>query len=378
MRRAFFFIVAFLWALHCSTASSQTPASAGAPQEASYSSYFVWNGHSLQTVNGDPAGANYAEWQVWLYPKSVRVSGSGSGLAYARWGAIQGPSARAAIKQLDDYQQFERAYTNFFGANTWGRLTFSNSVGPVAVVEPGQRDDPYSLHWKIDLLNQRLESAVPELRASLANAEGNEAPPSVQQYFEQVRNSMQGVARFYDKLSRLPAEDNYLSQELAHLTPGVNQAESAIPKVTAILPTVKLPANKDWMKQTQFAGRDGTINVTITEMGSSAWVQQSWTGGDGSMAGTKIITIVPYQDIGTLDIWMPHLGNDQRWTLHIQPANRNGFRQSVTSPERVTSKRTYPAVDLKTSGESVYLEFSNTRDAQEAYAFFLYHKQRGT
>jgi hypothetical protein len=377
MRRAFFFILAFLWALFCSTTSSQTAASVAAPQQGSYSSYYVWNGNALQVVNGDPAGANYAEWQVWLYPKSVRVSGSGSGLAYTRWGAMQGPSARAVIKQLAAYQQFERAYKNFFGANTWGRFTFSYPVGPIAVAEQGPRDDPYSLHRKIALLNQRLESVVPELRSSLVNGDGNEAPALVQQYLEQVRNSMWDVARFYDKLSRLPTEGNYLSQELARLTPGVNQAESAIPKVTAILPTVKLPTSKDWMTQTEFAGKDGTINVTVTEMGSSAWVQQSWTGGDGSMAGTKIITIVPYQDIGTLDIWMPHLGNDQRWTLHIQPANRNGFPQSVTSPERVTSKRTYPAVNLKTSGESVYLEFSNTREAQEAYAFFLYHKERG-
>ncbi len=117
--------------------------------------------------------------------------------------------------------------------------------------------------------------------------------------------------------------------------------------------------------------------MTITEMGSSAWIQQSWTGGDGSMSGTKIITIVPYQDIGTLDVWMPGLGNDQRWTLRIQPANPNGFPQSVTSPERASATRTYPAVNLKTNEESVYLEFSNTREAQDAYAFFLYHKERG-
>jgi hypothetical protein len=129
MRRAFFFILAFLWALFCSTASSQTAASVAAPQQGSYCSYYVWNGNNLQVVNGDPAGANYAEWQVWLYAKSVRVSGSGSGLAYARWGAMRGPSARAVIKQLAAYQQFERTYTNFFGANTWGRFTFSYPGG---------------------------------------------------------------------------------------------------------------------------------------------------------------------------------------------------------------------------------------------------------
>ena len=379
MRRAFFFISPVLWALLCWTPPRQIAASVGVPEQASYSSYYVWNGKTLQVVNGGPAGANYAEWQVWLYSKSVRVTGSGSGLAYACWGAMQGRSAREVIKQLAAYQQFEQAYTNFFGANSWGRFTFSYPVGPIAVAEQGpQTDDSYSLQSKIDLLNQRLESMVPELRSSLVNGEGNEALALVQQYFEQVRNSMQDVARFYDKLSRLPKERNYLSQELALVTPGVNQAEGAIQKVTAILPTVKLPVSKDWMTQTEFAGSDGTINVTVTEVGSSAWVQQSWTGGDGSTAGTKIITIVPYQDIGTLDIWTPHLGNNERWTLHILPTKGNGFQQSITSTERVTSKRTYPAVNLKTSEESVYLEFSNSRELQDAYAFFLYHKERGT
>lgn len=378
MRRASIFILAVLWGLLCPTAPSQIPDSVGIPEQASYSSYYVWNGKTLQMVNARPADANYAEWQVWLYSKSVRVTGSGSGLAYACWGVLEARSARAVMKQLAAYQEFERASTTFFGANSWGRFTFSYPIGPIAEAEQGQTDDPYSLHSKIDQLNQRLESKVPELRSSLLNGEGNEARASVQQYFEEVRNSMQDVARFYYKLSRLPAERNYLSQELARVTPGVNQAEGAIQKVTAILPTVKLPASKDWMTQTEFAGRDGTIQITVTEIGSSAWVQQSWTGGDGSMAGTKIITIVPYQDIGRLDISMSHLGNDERWTLRIQPANRNGFRQSVTSPERVTKKRTYPAVNLKTSGESVYLEFSSSRGAQEAYAFFLYHKERGT
>ncbi len=377
MRRAFFFVLLFPWAPLCWTVPSQTAASVAAPQQGSYTSYYVCNGGALQVVNGDPNSANYPEWQVWLYPNSVRVSRSGSGLAYARWGAIQGPSVRAAIQQLAAYQQFERAYTNFFGANTWGRSTFTYSVGPIAVAEQRQKDDPYALHRKIDLLNQRLESVVAQLHSSLVNGEGNKSPALVQHYFEQVRNSMQDVARFYDKLSRLPAERNYLGQELARLTPGVNQAESAIPKVTAILPTVKLPVSKDWMTHTESEGRDGTINVTVTEVGSSAWIQQSWTGGDGSMSGTKIITIVPYQDIGTLDVWMPRLGNDKRWTLLIQPANPNGFSQSVTSPKRASGTRTYPAVNLKTTGESVYLEFSNTREAQDAYAFFLYHKERG-
>jgi len=96
-----------------------------------------------------------------------------------------------------------------------GAIHLFLSGGAVAVAEQGPRDDPYSLHWKIDLLNQRLESVVPELRSSLVNGEGNETPASVQQYLEQVRNSMQDIARFYDKLSRLPTEGNYLAQNCA-------------------------------------------------------------------------------------------------------------------------------------------------------------------
>jgi hypothetical protein len=71
-------------------------------------------------------------------------------------------------------------------------------------------------------------------------------------------------------------------------------------------------------------------------------------------------------------------GRDRRWTLRIEPARPNAFPESVTSPERITPRRTYPVVDLKTAGQSVYLDFSDSRDAQDAYAFFLFHKERGT
>jgi hypothetical protein len=334
----------------------------------------VRNGDALQIVNGDPARENCAEWQVWLFPKSVQTSRSDVGLAYARWGVIEGPSAKAVTEQLETSQEFEREYRSFFGANAWGGFGFAYSVGPIAVMERGQTND--LLQSKIDLLNRQLESVVSKLHRSLVNGERNQAP-LVQQYFEQVRKSMQDVARFYDKLSRLPRERTYLNQVLAILAPGVNQAEDALPKVTAILPTVKLPVSKDWMIHNETGGSDGTINVTVKEIDSSSWVQQSWTGGDGSMTGTKVITIVPYQDIGSLDISIRHWGNNPRWTLCIHPVNSKRFLQSVTSPERHTAKRTYPAVDLRTTEGSIYLDFSNPSDAQDAYAFFLHHKERG-
>jgi hypothetical protein len=372
-----FFLLAFLWTFQCRAVFGQTESSLGTQQHASYPSYYVCKGDVLQPVDGDPTHADYGKWEVWLYSQSMRVSPSRLGLGYVRWGVIQGSSARAVMEQTAAYSQFELAYTSFFGTNTWGRFTFSFPVGPIAIPELGHGDDPYGLHSKIDLLNYQLGSVVGELRPSLVNADHSEATASVQQYFEQVRRSMQEVARFYDKLSRLPAERNYLAQELALLTPGVSRAESAVPKVRAILPSVRLPVRKDWMTHTEAAGREGTVNVTVTEMVSSAWVRQNWTGGDGSMSGTEIVTIIPYQDIGDLNLRTLDWGNGQRWSLSIQPANPNGFSQSVKSPERTTAKRSYPAVDIKTSEKFLFLEFSNSSDAQDAYAYFRYHKERG-
>ena len=95
------------------------------------------------------------------------------------------------------------------------------------------------------------------------------------------------------------------------------------------------------------------------------------------MAGTVIVTIVPYQDIGSLDVWVAPWSRNRGWTVRIGSATRNGFPQSMSSPERKVATRTYAAVDLKITERYIYLEFPNPSDAQDAYTFFLYHKQRG-
>jgi hypothetical protein len=369
------FILGFCWTFLCWAPLARRTALSASPQRAWNSSYYyVCKGDTLRVVDGDPARTDYTAWQVWVYPQSVRLSRPGAGLAYVRWGVIQAASASSVMGQLAAYQQFERAYRDYFGSNGWTHFAFSNGLGPIAVAEPRPADD---LRFEIDQLNQRLASVVAELRPSLVNADHNQVSGQVQLCFEQVRSSMQDVARFYDKLSRLPTERIYLSQLLARLTPGVNQAENAVPIVRRILPTVKLPVNKDWMTHTEPAGAEGMVDVTVTELGSSAWVRQSWTGGDGSMTGAKFITIVPYQDIGSVDIEFSPFGDDQRWIVRIRPADPNGFPQTVTSPQRITRKHTYPAVNLKTTEGFLYLQFSDPRKAQDAYAFFLYHKQRG-
>lgn len=368
-------IVALAGMFTCAEAAGQNVSTSS--QSNTTPSYYVSRGDTLLKVDGDPAGANYAEWQVWLYPQSVRVSHFGLSLVYTRWGVMQAPMADAVLQQLNAYRQFESAYNNFFGASAWGRLTFSYPVGPIAIEDQGQPNDPYGLKLKIELLDHRMNSVVAGLRSSLVNGERNQATAAMQRSFEQVRDSVQDVARFYDRLFRLPSQQTYLAQELALVIPGVGRAEGSVPQVQAVLPSVRLPVNEDWMTHSERAGKDGTIDVTVAEMGSTAWVQQSWSGGDGSTAGKKIITIIPYQKIGNLTIEAPHIGNDQRWTLRIQPADPSGFPQSVTSTERVTPTQTYPAAKLQATEQILSLEFSNPIDAQNAYTFFLYHKERG-
>jgi hypothetical protein len=160
------------------------------------------------------------------------------------------------------------------------------------------------------------------------------------------------------------------------LAPAVSAAEDGVSRIRAILPSVKLPTDKAWMTHVEQQGNEGIVKVTIIEVGPSAWVQQNWTGGDGSMSGTVIVTIIPYQDIGSLDVEVPTWSDEHRWTVRIESTSRNGFPQSVVAPERRTAARTYAAVDLNDTEQYIYLEFSNLSEAQDAYDFFTYHQQR--
>ena len=130
------------------------------------------------------------------------------------------------------------------------------------------------------------------------------------------------------------------------------------------------------MSHAEGAGSDGTVQVEVRETGSGVSVQQTWTGGDGSMTGTVIVTAIPYADIGKIDFEPPTRNADDRWTVRIQSAT-NPFSQTVDSPERKTARRTFPAVHDATTENSAYFVFRNSPEAQDAYAYFLYHKQLG-
>jgi len=127
------------------------------------------------------------------------------------------------------------------------------------------------------------------------------------------------------------------------------------------------------MSQTENAGRDGMKEIAITEIGSGVSVQEKWTGGDGSMTGTTIHTTVPYDDVGKIDLVAPTPTYDDTWTVRVH-AGRAPFPQKIDSPQRRTVRATFPAVKYTTTQDSVYFIFPTSSDAQNAYAYFLYHK----
>jgi ligand-binding SRPBCC domain-containing protein len=342
------------------------------------SPHYVYNGRILQVVDEDSALAKYQRWQVWLYEEGVRIPRYTAGLQYSRWGLIEGTSAENAMKQLQALQSFEAAYLRFFGSGTWGRYTFFNPVGPIAVLDPALEDQPaalekrYQLRWLQERVNTLILAATP----SLENNQSQGPTSPVEGYFEQIRDSLRRVSKLHRQLSRYRPQLRFIESGIVQAKTQVTQAESDMSKITAVLPTVKLPTRKTWMSHAEKAGSDGTVHVDVAETGSGVSVQQTWTGGDGSMTGTVIITKIPYADIGKIDFEPPTGHGDDTWTVRVQSAS-TPFPQTVDSPERKTARGRFPAVHDASTENSTYFVFQDSRQAQDAYAYFLYHKQLG-
>jgi hypothetical protein len=348
-----------------------------APCAQAQSTFYVFSDNSLEIRYGNPA-ANYTRWQVWLFQEGVRLPHHTVGLQYSRWGLIEGTSAASVMQRLRAFQNFEEAYLNFFGPNTWGRYTFSNPLGPIAVagraieIQPGVLEKRYQLAG----LDDRLNRLIALVRPSLENNESEGLNSPVKEYFDQIRHALEQVIRSYSQLARIQPRLHFIELEIAQTQPPIVQAEKLVPKIFTVLPSVKLPADRSWMSQTQKAGSDGTIEVIISEIGSGVSVQQTWTGGDGSMTGTVIVTTIPYNEIGNIDLVSPASLADPLWIVRVHEA-RDPFAQKIDSPPRRTIRRAFPAVHLTTTESSVYFVFHNSAEAQDALAYFLYHKQLG-
>ncbi len=350
--------------------------------------YYVFDGKALEIAKDNPAYARHTRWQVWLYPAGVRIPRHTAGLQYSRWGLIEDASAGRVLKRLEAAQRFEVAYLKFFGPDTWGRFTFLNAVGPIALTEQptethsaeiqfteAQPPDLEQL-YQLRRLDGRLDKLMATAEPSLENNDSQGPGSPVKGYFDQIRDALQRVSKLSSQLARVHPQLQFIQLDLAKAQPEIERAEKDAPNITAVLPSVKLPSSKIWMSQKENAGRDGLKEIAITEIRSGVSVEEKWTGGDGSMAGTIILTTIPYDDIGKIDLVPPMPTLDDTWTVRVHAA-RAPFPQQIDSPERKTIKKTFPAVNYATAENSVYFVLLNANDAQDAYAYFLYHKQLG-
>ena len=350
-------------------------ASAQAQQQ---NTYYVFNGKTLEIAHDNPVHVYYMRWQVWLFQQGVHIPHHSAGLQYSRWGLMEGTSATGVMKQLKASQNFQEAYLSFFGPGSWGRYTFLNPLGPIAVADQATETQPAALEefYQLRRLDGRLNKLITTVQGSLENnpSQGPDSP--FKEYFDQIRDSLERVSKGCGQLARIRPQLRLIKLEVAQASAAVERAEADVPNLTAALPSVKLPTSKTWMSQSEKAGSDGTIEVTVMESGPEVAVQQHWTGGDGSMTGTVILTTIPYNDIGNIDLVPPMPVYDEMWTVRVHAA-RAPFPQTIDSPQRRTIKATYPAVGYTTTGTSVYFVFPNSTEAQDAYAYFLYHKQVG-
>ena len=335
--------------------------------------YYVYRGTTLQVMYDNPARANYRQWQVWLYQDSARIPQTGDS-PYSRWGLIEGRSAESVMKQLEAFQSFEKEYLNFFGSGTWGKHTFFNPAGPIAITDRATREKPSAQLFELGQLNYRVTRLIRTVQPSLENNEREDPGSPLKEYFDRVRDSLEQVTVLYRQLDHIRPQ-RFINEGILRTRAAVAQAENDAPKIIAFLPSVKLPTSDAWMSNTEWAGGDGTVQVRVTEAGSAVLVQQTWTGGDGSLTGTVVLTIIPYEDIGSVEVEPTTRGGEHTWRVQVQSA-RTSFPQTRTFPERKTAKRVFRAVNYATMEHSVHFVFLSPAEAQDAYAYFEYHRQR--
>jgi hypothetical protein len=340
--------------------------------------HYVQNRKATQLANQTLAYAKDRRWQIWLYQDGVRIPDYAAGLQYSRWGLIEGGSAESILKQLRDAQSFEEAYLNFFGPGTWGRHSFFNPLGPIAARDQAAEKDPTALEarYQLDILRDRVNGLIAGAQPSLESNESEGRSSPHKEYFDQIRDALQQVCELHSQLARTRHEVHFISKRIERTDKVVRDAANNLRTIRTSLRSVKLPTSTTWMFHTERAGSDGTLQAEVRETGSAVSVHRSWTGGDGSMTGTVIITIIPFDDIGEIALYAPREKGDEKWTVFVQPG-RNSFPETVNSPLRHTSKRILPAVNLTSTSSFVYFTFDNPAEAQNAYAYFLYHKQLG-
>src|SRR5258708_23980673 len=104
------------------------------------------------------------------------------------------------------------------------------------------------------------------------------------------------------------------------------------------------------------AGGEAALGVKFTRMDPAVSVQQTWSGGDGGMAGTVIVTIVPFDDIGRIHFHGPIGIGDDTLTVVVESAH-GSFPETLNSPLRHRAMRVLPPVHATTPAKSGHLTF---------------------
>jgi len=349
-----------------------------AQEQTNYTNYYVFNGTTLQVADDRSFSRTDQQWQVWLYQERVHIPRYTAGLQYSRWGLIQGRSAESVKGRLKAAQSFEKGYLNFFGPGTWGRYTFFNALGPIAITDQAVEKNPAALdeQYQLDELYDRVNKLIVRVQPSLENNESLGPTSSIKEYFDQVRDALQQVNKLYSQLAHPNPQVYFIRTKVAQTGRAIAQAGNNVQKITATLPSVKLPTSTAWMSHTEAAGSDGTIRIEVTQIGPAVSVQQTWSSGDGGMAGTVIVTIVPFDDIGRIHFQHPMGIGDDTWTVVVESAH-GSFPETLNSPLRQRAMRVLPAVHATTTANSVYFTFADPVEARDAYAYFMYHQQLG-
>jgi len=344
---------------------------------------YIYDADTLHVPDHSHTYAEYGRWQVCFYQSGVGIPHHAVAPQYSSWGLIEGGSPERVIKELQAAQSFEEMYLRFFGPGTWGRYTFSNALGPIAVTDHAIDNDTTApdvryqdMRYQLNELRVRVNRLIASVQPSLENNEGEGPFSPHKEYFDLIRDALQQVSKLSGRLARAPNQAHYISGEIERIVKVVSRAEKDLPKIAASLPTVKLPTSTRWMFHTERAGSDGTIQVEIAEGGPGVLVQQTWTGGDGGMAGTVSLTTIPFHDIAKVELRPPMAKGGEPSTVFVQ-SGRDSFPETVSSPVRYWGWRMLPAVNLTTTRSFLYLTFRDPADAQDSYTYFLDHQELG-
>src|SRR5262245_4688734 len=112
---------------------------------------YIYDGETLHAPNDIHTYAKYRQWLVCFYQSGVRIPHNAVGPQYSSWGLMEGGSPESVVRELRAAQSFEAMYSRFFGPGTWGRYTFSNPLGPIAITGHALENDTTALDMRYQL-----------------------------------------------------------------------------------------------------------------------------------------------------------------------------------------------------------------------------------